>query len=67
MERVKRFQRTLLISLTGINTLFYSLSQAQSFGKSFIYSLLGMTAMLCIIYIHASLKKASDSKRIPTK
>lgn len=49
MERIRRFQRSLIISLTGINTFVYSISMELAWNKIILFTLSAMLAALFLV------------------
>jgi len=57
MDRIRRFQRTMLTGLTGINSFVFCLSSDIGTGRSFVYALLSMMIVLILIMGYILIRK----------
>jgi len=72
MGRIRRFQRTLLTGLTGINSLVFCISSDFGPGRSILYTGLSMLVVLSFIMAYSAFKRNSgkrnlQARRIPNK
>lgn len=65
MDRIRRFQRTLMTSLVGINTFVFSFSNDLGIGVSFLYTGIAILGTLVLIFTYVLLK--GRAKRISDK
>jgi len=67
MIRIKRFQRTLIILLAAINSLFYSSSRAYSLPDIFFNTLIftGIVALFVFSYVY--IQNSSRRKKAKVK
>ncbi|HLP56696.1 MAG TPA: hypothetical protein VK151_16785 [Fluviicola sp.] len=56
MDRIRRFQRTLITSLVGINTFVFSFSSDLGIGAAFLYTGAAMAGTLILIFAYILLK-----------
>lgn len=62
MERIRRFQRTLITGLTGINSFVFCLSSDVGAGRSLVYSFGSMLIMLTLIMGYIMIRKNVRAK-----
>lgn len=67
MDRIRRFQRSLITILVGINTFVFCFSNDLSITKSLAYALSGMLSALLMILIYIAFKKRFEAKRVSGK
>lgn len=63
MDRIRRFQRSLITSLVGINTFVFSFSNDLGVATSAAYTFVAMIATLLLILAYIGVKKRVFSKR----
>lgn len=67
MDRIRRFQRSLITILVGINTFVFCFSNDQGITKSLAYSLSAMLSALLMILIYIAVKKRFETRRVSGK
>jgi len=67
MDRIRRFQRSLITVLVGINSFVFSISSDIGVAKSFLFAFSAMLIALLFIMSYIILKKRFDTKRISHK
>jgi hypothetical protein len=65
MDRIRRFQRTLITSLVGINTFVFSVSNDLGVGASFVYTGVAILGTIVLIFTYVLLK--GKAKRVSDK
>jgi hypothetical protein len=65
MDRIRRFQRTLITSLVGINTFVFSFSNDMGIGMAFLVTGLAILGTLVIIFTYVLLRR--KTKRVSDK
>lgn len=63
MIRIKRFQRTLIILLAAINSLFYCYSQAYSFSETLSGTVIFTGTIALLVFAYATFFKHSQRKK----
>jgi hypothetical protein len=67
MDRIKRFQRTLIISLTGLNTFVYCVSVDLSWKKTFLFTTLSLVIAGLSVIAFVQSKRAIKRKKTSLK
>jgi hypothetical protein len=56
MDRIRRFQRTLITSLVGINTFVFSFSNDVGLGAAFLFTAGAILGTLVLIFTYVLLR-----------
>jgi hypothetical protein len=67
MDRIKRFQRTLIISLTGLNTFVYCVSVDLSWKKTLLFTTLSLVIAGLSVIAFVQSKRALKRKKTSLK
>jgi hypothetical protein len=67
MDRIKRFQRTLIISLTGLNTFVYCVSVDLSWKKIFLFTSISLVIAGLSVIAFVQSKRALKRKKTTLK
>lgn len=67
MDRIRRFQRSLITILAGINSFVFSVSNDFGVGLSLFYAAAAMLATLTVILAYILIKKRSQARRVSGK
>ncbi|MES2556201.1 MAG: hypothetical protein V4604_08630 [Bacteroidota bacterium] len=65
MDRIRRFQRTLITSLVGINTFVFSFSNDFGLGAAFLFTGGAILGTLVIIFAYVLVRR--KAKRVSDK
>lgn len=66
MDRIRRFQRSLITILVGINSFVFCFSNELGVAQSLVYSVSAMLCTLLIIVTFIVLKKRFSTRRFRT-
>jgi uncharacterized membrane protein YccC len=67
MDRIKRFQRTLIITLTGLNTFVYCVSVDLSWKKNFLFTTISLLIAGISVLAFVQSKRALKRKKTSLK
>jgi uncharacterized membrane protein YccC len=67
MDRIKRFQRTLIITLTGLNTFVYCVSVDLSWKKNFLFTTISLLIAGLSVLAFVQSKRALKRKKTSLK